>query len=277
MRTIAIIYTFLTLAFATANAQTVEIGLMGGVSLYNGDLSPIDYAKYLDDIRPAGGFFIRNNFHSKFSIRGSLTIGQLHGDDRGDINDMRGLYFKSPIIEVGLIGEIHPLRKWQNYTRTNSRVSPYVFGGIAGFYFNPKTDYQGQTVELQPLGTEGQGLPGFPEKYNRVQVSIPLGFGISFDLNDQVKIGVEFGGRKLFTDYIDDVGSQELNYFTLVSGNGAIAGELSIRNPDQRPTELTDNVYRRGSDLKDWYYFGGITVGVKLQGGNWGGIGCPTY
>jgi len=28
------------------------------------------------------------------------------------------------------------------------------------FHFNPKTEYNGTTVELRPLHTEGEGFPG---------------------------------------------------------------------------------------------------------------------
>jgi hypothetical protein len=275
MRITLLILTFF-LSFQNAKSQSLEFGFLGGISIYNGDLSPQDYVKYLEDLRPAGGIFLRGTVHPKLAIRGSFIIGALGADDVGRVNEARGLNFKSPLIELGVVGEIHPFRNARNMR--SRYISPYLFGGVAAFFFNPKTDYQGETIELQPLGTEGQGLPNAPDKYSRVQFSIPIGVGLHFQVNDRLSIGAELGARKLFTDYLDDVGSREVNYGILVSNNGTTAGELSIRNPDRRPTEPTNATYTRGKDLLDWYYVGGVTLAFKINtGGGRGEFGCPGF
>jgi hypothetical protein len=52
-------------------------------------------------------------------------------------------------------------------------ITPFLFGGIAVFKFNPTTEAaDGNTYELQPLGTEGQGTTEYPDMkkvrtYNR--------------------------------------------------------------------------------------------------------------
>lgn len=261
--------------FQFAKSQSIEFGFIAGTSVYNGDLSPDDYVKYLEDIHPAGGIFLRRIVHPKLSVRASLIIGALSADDNGRVNEIRGLNFRSPLIELSAIGEIHPLRSRRNMRAPN--FSPYLFGGVATYYFNPKTDYQGEKVELQPIGTEGQGVPGGPEQYSRVQFSIPMGFGVHIRINSRLSLGAEFGARKLFTDYLDDVGSQAVNYGNLVRNNGTIAGELSVPNPDWRPTEQSDSTYTRGKASLDWYYVGGITLGFKLQNATGGQFGCPNF
>lgn len=273
MRVATLIFTFF-ISFPMVKSQSLEFGFLAGISIYNGDLSPQDYVKYLDDVRPAGGIFLRGRVHPKLAIRGSFFIGALVGDDEGDANDFRGLNFKSPLIELGIIGEIHPFRNAR--TIRGRHFSPYFFGGVATYYFNPKTEFQGETVELQPLGTEGQGLPNAPDKYSRVQFSIPIGIGLHFQVNNRLSIGGEFGARKLFTDYLDDVGSREVNYGILVS-NSRTAGELSIRNPANRPTEPTNDTYTRGSDLLDWYYIGVVTIAFKINSSGRGQFGCPGF
>ncbi|MFT4762345.1 MAG: hypothetical protein ACI9XO_002865 [Paraglaciecola sp.] len=278
MRLRFLIFVFF-LSFQTAKSQSLEFGLSAGVSIYNGDLSPqnyIKYIKYLGDIQPAGGVFLRGAVHPKLAIRGSFSIGSFSADDKGRANESRGLKFKSPLIELAVVGEIHPFRNSRNMR--GRHFSPYLFGGVATFFFNPKTDYQGETVELQPIGTEGQGLANAPDKYSRVQFSIPIGVGLHLQINNRLSIGGEFGARKLFTDYLDDVGSREVNYGILVSGNGTTAGELSIRNPANRPTEPSNNTYTRGKNLLDWYYIGGVTLGFKIHsGGRNGQLGCPGF
>jgi len=275
MKKTLFILIFLPLSFYL-KAQSVEFGLLAGVSIYNGDLSPAleNFTQYFDDLQPAGGIFLRGVLHPKFAIRGSLSLGSLTADDEGRVNNNRGLDFTSPLVELAVVGEFHLFR---NARWTNPHLSPYAFVGGAGYFFNPKTEFEGETIELQPLGTEGQGLANFPDQYSRVQFAIPMGIGIHLQVNDRFSIAGEFGGRKLFTDYIDDVGSQPVNFGILVSGNGQVAGELSIRNEADRPTEPTNDTYTRGSDLVDWYYIGGITVAFKIQGTGGNQFGCPGF
>ena len=41
------------------------------------------------------------------------------------------------------------------------------------------------------------GYPGL-EKYNRLQVSIPIGMGFNININDKMNFGFEVGFRKTF-------------------------------------------------------------------------------
>ena len=82
----------------------------------------------------------------------------------------------------------------------------YVFGGLGFMFFNPKgRDITGKWVALQPLGTEGQGLPGEEKKYNRTTFTIPYGIGIGKSIDRYWQVNIEFTMRQTFTDYIDDV------------------------------------------------------------------------
>ena len=58
-------------------------------------------------------------------------------------------------------------------------------------------------MDLQPLGTEGQGTNAYPtvNPINYWQVCVPLGLGFKRAINEHRNVGVEFGWRKLFTDY----------------------------------------------------------------------------
>ena len=118
---------------------------------------------------------MRYNYEN-FAARAMLTIGQIKGSDASAIDpgrQMRNLSFFSPITEFSLIGEynIFGLDPSDN----ESIFTPFVLGGVGVLRFDPQTEYQGRTIHLQPLGTEGQGVPGFPEKYNLTEVVIPMG------------------------------------------------------------------------------------------------------
>lgn len=259
------------------HAQTY-IGLMGGVALYSGDLSPQEFGVYFEDLQPAFGAFARIEMGKAFALRPSISIGRVSGDDIINGREDRGLSFRSRITELALIGE---LNLFKIGARRDRGIVPYLFGGGAVFFFNPETEFDGDYIELQPLGTEGQGLPNYPAPYQLTQVAVPLGLGIKFMLNENITISAEFGGRKLFTDYLDDVSDTEVDYFDVLENNGELAAQLS--NPTlEEPEENT--TYRRGGEFNDWYYIGGLSFAFRLNGSSGRGrmrdgrnIGCPTF
>ncbi len=273
---LALLYAF---AFQPSGfSQSTELGVLGGASLYSGDLSPQEFGVYLEDVQPAFGAFARFNLSPTFALRLGAYSGKVAADDADHGREDRGLSFQSRITEFSLIGEANLFKLGYNQDRG---IMPYLFGGVGVFTFNPETEFDGDLVELQPLGTEGQGLPGNESPYNLTQLAIPLGVGIKFLLNESITLGLEFGGRKLFTDYLDDVGNTPVNYFDVLEGNGELAARLS--NPTLKDPSPDNANYRRGGEFNDWYYIGGLSLSFRLQGGGgggWGsgrGIGCPTF
>jgi len=264
----------------TVNAQQgTELGIMGGASVYSGDLSKQEFGVYVDEINPAFGAFARFNLNRTVALRLGLTMGRVSGDDDNTGRENRGLSFRSRITEFSLVGEVNLFKLGRYQDRG---TIPYLFGGLAIFNFNPEAAFDGDYVELQPLGTEGQGLPNYEAPYNLTQVSIPLGVGVKFMLNDNITLGLEFGGRKTFTDHLDDVSDAEVNYLDVLEGNGELAAMLS--NPTLQDPDSESLTYRRGGQYNDWYYFGGATLSFRLSGSGpgtgWGsgkGIGCPTF
>jgi hypothetical protein len=270
------LYLFAFIVWLPAVKAQTAVGLMGGVSLYSGDLSPKEFGVYFEEIGPAFGAFARIEIGKAFALRPSVNIGRVAGDDANAGREDRGLSFRSRITELALIGELNLFKIGAS---RNKGVVPYLFGGGAVFFFNPETAFDGDYIELQPLGTEGQGLPNYPAPYKLTQVAVPLGVGIKFMLNENITIGVEFGGRKLFTDYLDDVSGTEVSYFDVLENNGELAAQLS--NPTLKEPE-EDTSYRRGGELNDWYYIGGLSFAFRLNGSrgrvrDGRNIGCPTF
>ncbi|MCB0636984.1 MAG: hypothetical protein KDC54_10230, partial [Lewinella sp.] len=187
----------------------------------------------------------------------------------------RGLNFRTPITELALTAE------WNIFRLGNPsglQFAPYLFAGGSVFRFNPEGRLEDNWVELQPLGTEGQGLPGYDEPYSLTQVAIPVGAGLKFIIKERVTIGLEVGFRKTFTDYLDDVSSRTVNYLDVLSGNGSLAAQLS--NPTIKDPEVVDFTYVRGGDSLDAYLFGGVTLSFAFgqgSGVDGRGIGCPTF
>jgi hypothetical protein len=126
---------------------------------------------------------------------------------------------------------------------------------------NPKTKYNGEWIDLQELGTEGQGTElNSDDRYKLFQFSIPIGVGIKFSLGKFIVLGLEYGVRKTFTDYIDDVKSDTyIDALELSKTNGPLSAKLSNRS-------LDGNTFgKRGtSTTKDWYFNTAITLTIKL-------------
>ncbi len=261
------------------SAQKMELGLMGGLSIYSGDLSPKEFGLYFKDIRLAYGVFGRYTPGSKISLRFAYERANLAADDNNSVIPAiknRGYIFKTKLNEFSFLLE------WNVFTlgRTNGvKFTPYLFAGGAYYTFNPQGKLDNDWIDLQPLGTEGQGLSGYTAPYDLAQFAIPAGGGFKLDLDKNVVLGFEFGGRKLFTDYLDDVTSNgPISYFDVRDGNGEVAAHFSY--PAAKGDE--DLSYRRGGKYNDWYFIGNVTLSVRIGdrsgifgGGRGQGIGCP--
>lgn len=252
---------------------------MGGIGIYSGDLSPKEFGLYFNDVKPAYGIFARYNPSRAISLRLSYERTTLVGDDADSPNDEiknRGLNFKTSI------GETSFLLEWNIFTLGREggvQFTPYAFAGGTYYSFNPQGQLNDDWIDLQPLGTEGQGIAGYEAPYELAQFAIPFGGGFKLDLNDNVVLGFEFGGRKLFTDYLDDVSSNgPISYFDVRDGNGETAAFFS--NPANKGGE--DLSYTRGGKFNDWYFIGNVTLSFRIGdrsgvfgGGRGRGIGCP--
>lgn len=244
--------------FFTLQAQVIDIGINFGASFYSGDLATSDLRQMVQENQPAFGVFCRLANSRKFSTRFNLNYLGLMGDDARTAYPERMLNFQTKVWEFNVVGESHMIRI--RHTERSASF-PYLFGGIGVYHFNPKAEIDGDLVELQPLGTEGQGLPGYAEPYNRMQFNIPFGAGIKF-VNRKFTIGFEAGARYLFTDYLDDVSNTLVNHREVFEGNGSLAARLS--NPQLGGAEGIDKDYRRGSEYKDWYYMMNITLSYNF-------------
>lgn len=290
-RIIPMLVAVLAFTFSVQAQKSAEIGVVIGASSYFGDLTPHGVQNNTSQYLPAFSFFYRQNMNQTVGFRVNLGYGNISGDDA--LSDQayrneRNFSFKSSILELGLIGEVNLLGFSPG--GNGSAFSPYLFGGIALFHFNPHTEYQGQTVNLQPLGTEGQGMEGFPDPYKLTQISIPFGGGIKLAINDQINIGMELGFRKTFTDYLDDVSGKYVSYPVLRASNGELAAALGNRTGEflgTEPVELAEGALRGNPKKDDWYLMGGFTLSYTIfsdrgafhKSGRRGNkrFGCPTF
>ena len=262
-RIITILLIFFIFSYFNTKAQVVsnmEIGIMGGGSYYLGDIN----SKHFDYMMPSGGIVIRKNIDRRVVIKSELLLGNIRANDSRNRNDTmklnRNLHFRSPIYELSGQVEFNFLP----YETGNSLYpfTPFIFAGISLFRFNPKAESNnGEWVALQPLSTEGQGTTSFQDrkKYALTQFSIPMGGGFKIAVNKTFNIILEYGIRKTFTDYLDDVST------SYIGGNLIDMSPLGIEMSDKSLNGPQAKDFQRGdSKDKDWYTFTGITLSFKI-------------
>ncbi|WP_026994440.1 type IX secretion system protein PorG [Flectobacillus major] len=168
-------------------AQKIEIGGGLGAMNYKGDISP--------DLHPSfaklgGHILFRYNLKNDVSFRASALIGSIYGDDKevsDPFNQLRGKTFQTTINELSLVTEYNFLN--YKYNRYHKDWSPYVFGGIGFMKFSPRDN---------PVSD-----------YKQNQIVLPFGVGIKYNVRGPWDINLEFGTRKTFTDYLDNLGGDD--------------------------------------------------------------------
>lgn len=259
---------FANLGFAqhSKNKRSAEIGVFLGGSYYIGDLNPLGHLNQFT--KPAGGIVFRYNINYRLAARVNLLFGSIQADDayaKTDAAHQRNLNFKSPITEFS--GQLEFNFLDYQIGSEKRKFSPYLFLGIAGFKFNPQGNLAGNWVPLQPLGTEGQGLPGgsSKKKYKLLQISIPFGVGFRTNLSKGIGLSIEWGMRKTFTDYLDDVSKTYYNPVALAAARGGTAALLSDPSKGTDPSFSNVGRQRGNSTTKDWYSFVGAVLTIKLK------------
>jgi hypothetical protein len=246
------------------------LGDLGGRDKEGTDYSPADLD--FSQTRTAVGLGGRYKLGRPINVVAKFSYLNVSGDDaktQEKYRNNRNLNFKSNIFEfMGRFEGGYQSTKrggnrygiMQNYGRTK-QITHNLFGfiGVALFYHNPKGRNGDEWVKLYPLHTEGQGLPGGPEQYKRVVLSIPVGGYYKLTFNKIWSAGIEFCYRKSFTDYIDDVG-------TVYYDNAALEkayGPLSAKMADPSKGEVYGQTVageQRGDSQKDAYMSLELTV-----------------
>lgn len=242
---------FLFVSYTVTFAQLGEIGAFVGGSYYLGDINP---ANQFSQTQIAEGIFFRYNIDSRLALRFSAFRGELKSDDKVvKYNEERGLKFQTPVNELSLQFEFNFLKYYIGSSL--NYWSPYIFGGISYFSFKPEAD----GYDLRDLGTEGQNTANGDKKYSLNSFSIPFGIGVKYSLSKRFGLGLEWGIRKTFTDYIDDISK---TYY--LEGENINTGVPEEYYSD--PSRLNEVGMQRGnSKNNDWYSFAGISISYKIN------------
>lgn len=261
-------------------AQHFHITAFGGFSGYQGDLQSKRFT--LEQSRLAFGLGLKYDLTPRLAIRAGLSHGKVEGSDQKNQASLRprNLSFESAITEGSLMVE------YALFNLDEKPFTPYVFAGVAVYHFNPYAyDTLGNKIFLRPLSTEGQGLAAYPDSkpYRLTQFAIPFGAGVRYAVSNTVSLGYELGMRKLFTDHLDDVSGRYADQFLLAQAKGAKAVEMAFRAGEVKNSNAVypaAGELRGGPKFKDWYYFHGLSLTIRLNSSGTarsgrGGLDCP--
>jgi hypothetical protein len=230
------------------NFRQRELGFFGGGSYYIGDINPRGH--FLASHAAAGAYF-RYTTNYRYAFRFGLNYGLLSGND-ADSHEAdqieRNLSFRTKIYELYSVAEFNFVEYRIGHDRF--KFTMFVFGGLGVFYFDPQASRGGGYESLRGYKTEAQG-----KQYPKFQVNIPFGVGIKWNIAEKCGLGLEWGPRRTFTDYIDDIKG---SYPDGVGGDGNGFTDRTL-NGGASPGSMRGN-----PSTKDWYFYYGLTINFKL-------------
>lgn len=276
MKKIVLCFIFLS-AVNLGRAQWLwDFGGTMGATNYLGDIGGKEGERrdFISDIKLAKtrwnfGGFARYKWRPKVSLKAAVDYIRLEGDDKLSTNparQFRNFNFRNDIADMALTAEyfFYENNDLGNTYRYRNGFRAYLFGGVGGFFSNPKTYYKGEWVALRPYATEGV-------EYKRFVMNIPMGVGFYFTINKKHRIGYELNYRKTFTDYLDDISGQ----YPADPGDPYTRG-LILRTTELDAQKIAENpaVYqshtwgnkRGNSQYKDSYLSMGFTYSYVIRG-----------
>ncbi len=258
----------LFLAMATPGVAWGQELYVGGTlagANYQGELQ--DKQLTLDGMTPGFGVNALYAHNDWLAVSLELYRGVLTGSDAKpeSRNRNRGLQFVTQLFDLTAAARVN---LYNNY---NVPFIPYVTGGVSLFHVDPyTTDGVRGRIYLFPLSTEGQGLRAYPEipKHRNLNYALMGGFGLEMRMTEQIRMDVEVGFRKTFTDYIDDVSGYYPDPQMLLAERGPIAVQYAYRGDEAGGSPVFPAGTLRGNPgTDDWYHI--VQVRLRIPIRNW--------
>jgi Domain of unknown function (DUF6089) len=187
---------------AQIDLSKYEVGLSGGVFVYQGDLTPQQLGSY-KTMKPQLALHIYRIISPAFSVRLNLNRGKLYGNDAKysspDWRQQRNFNFTTRVTELSLQGV------WSFLQARAPRFSPYLFAGAGFSFVKIKRDWSNINTTVFGEGSDVQnGLAtDAARSLPRILPVVPVGAGVRYALNDRFSLIGETSYRLSFTDYLD--------------------------------------------------------------------------
>ena len=200
--TVLIILITSSFLHAQIDLSKYEVGLSGGVFVYQGDLTPQRLGSY-KTLKPQFALHVYRILSPAFSVRLNINRGKLYGNDAKYNNpewrQQRNFNFTTPVTELSLQGV------WNILQARSPRFSPYLFAGAGISFLKIKRDWSNMDPAVFGESSDVQaGLAvDVAKTLPRIIPVVPVGAGVRYALSDRFSLTGETSYRLSFTDYMD--------------------------------------------------------------------------
>jgi len=259
---------------------SMDFGVSAGVSTYVGEIGNAGsdgFKPFIAYIEPTkmnvalGGFY-RFNFTRRIAAKANINWVRIAGADSLSSEPTRiarNLSFRTDIIEFSLAGEYSFLLINDLSRKARIDFGANLYAGVGYMLFYPTAEYNGTWYDLRPLMTEGT-----ENAYEGGSLIVPVGVGFNFTFSKRTRLGMDFGYRFTFTDYLDDVSTDyaydtelpfvESQIFANRSAEAYSRGDADLPDPG-----FYDPGSRRGNpDTNDGYFTMQLQLSYVLDLGN---------
>jgi hypothetical protein len=201
--------------------------------------------------------------HPHYAFNFSYCQGELNGaDSLSSLQEKKkkNLTIKSTFQSISTRLEIDYFP--QSIPSYEFQHTPYIFGGIGLMSFNPMGEFQDEWVELQPLGTEGQGTILNEESlYSTRAWTLPFGLGYRAQLNNIWVVSLEANWTLTSTDYLDDTHNLYVDPVILEEQRGPISSHFS--NPSSNL--FAPGTPRGNPQNNDSFFTLNFNIGIHIE------------
>lgn len=270
-----------TIGFSASAQYSMDFGVSLGGSNYIGEVGgsgtePKPWILDMNLSKTSFGFggFYRLNFTQNIAAKISVNYARISGADSLSgiaTQRARNLSFRTDIIEAAITAEFYFLTINNLSRRSNARIDfgTYMFagGGVALFY--PYAQLNDKWYYLRPLQTEGT-----ENAYDVMTVALPVGVGANFTFNKKLKLGIEFGYRFTFTDYLDDISTRYAAEEDLPFEESVSLANRSDQAFGRGDADLPNRNFfvagsRRGNpETNDGYFIGQVSISYTITNRN---------
>ncbi|MEM1136482.1 MAG: DUF6089 family protein [Bacteroidota bacterium] len=169
-----------------------------GITGYKGDLStPPDFVRQKNHLTPFISLGIQYRLTHYVSLRFEASGFQLYSEPTDERKNLIGFQSLNTEAHISVIHEFVAKSSVESYAK---KLSPYIWGGIGGIFFNPKS-----------LDDDSNMLNSADTTVSNFSLVFPLGVGINYYLNERINIALEGGARLTQTTLLDGNISEESN------------------------------------------------------------------
>jgi hypothetical protein len=202
-----------------------SIGIHGGVNSYIGDVKGSPGVSILSYAKPAYGFYLEKKIGSIFGVSSHGTFGKI---SKSQLDDNVFLNFETNVMNF----DLNLLLDFDNGKVINesSLFSPFLSFGVGYLAFDPKGDLSTngdfyyhwadgtlRDVSESTLGSDTlsnflsrdydyeSSLKDSNNNYPKTTITIPIRFGLKFELTEKVDVRFTAAYILTMTDYLDNV------------------------------------------------------------------------